>query len=162
MPEHDNVHDQEVRDALGNEAILATRVEPKASYSIFVYPGTALPDAYRPMIYSKWLRSLRYGNPYFKMIAPKAYWSMYHAYITHILARSEIRIAALTDDPDVSLGFSSSRPHILDYVHVHRDHRHCGIARKLIPSGVTMFTHITKTWELIWDKHPEWEFNPFA
>jgi GNAT superfamily N-acetyltransferase len=117
------------------------------------------------MIFSKWLRSLRYGNDYFRLIDPDEYWKAYNAYIKSILMRGDtmVRIASLTEDADVALGFSVVRGAVLDYVHVHKDFRKKGIGRILVPKNIKVITHLTKTGLSIWgSKYPKWKFNPFA
>lgn len=116
------------------------------------------------MVYSKWLRSLKYGNDYFKLIYPTAYFRVYQKYIEAMLLRPGcvVRLAVLTEDPDVVLGFSISRAHILDYVHCHKDARRLGIATALCNFEITMITHLTKTGMIIWNKKlPKAVFNPF-
>src|ERR1700677_1012158 len=106
----------------------------QATYSIITYPGSSVPEAYTNLIYSKWLRSLRYGNDYFKLIDSEAYYDVYHKYIESILAKTntQVKLAVLTDDKDVVLGWSVSRDKTLDYVHIHKDHRRQGIATSLV------------------------------
>lgn len=136
-----------------------------ATYSIIVYSGAKLPEQYKPIIFSRWLRSLRYGNEYFKKIRPSVYWDVYHRYIERLLLQGHttVRMAVLTQDPDVVLGYAVTRGHILDYVHVHRDMRKMGIAKSLIPPGITDITHLTKDATPIWKyKCKTWGFNPFA
>lgn len=148
-----------------------------SAYTVVQYSGKDLPASYRGLIYSKWLRSLRHGNDYFKLIDGKSYYESYSAYISMLLLKPEcvVRLAVLADDRDVVLGFSVSRGTVLDYVHVLRirlkvptgfdvtDYRRHGIGTKLIPKGIDTFTHITKTWLIVWgNKFPQWRFNPFA
>ncbi len=137
------------------------------SYSIIVFPGSKLPSQYIPMLFSRWLRSLRFGNPLFKKVRSKDYFRNYHTYIEKLLSKpdSQVRLAVLSDDHDVVLGFSVSREDVLDYVHVHTDYRKIGIGAKLIPEGITTFTHLTETATNIWqynEKYKELKFNPFA
>jgi GNAT superfamily N-acetyltransferase len=117
------------------------------------------------MIYAKWLRSLRFGNDYFKLIDSDDYYLTYHRYITNLLAQpaATVRLAVLSDDRDVVLGFSVTRGNILDYVHVHKDHRRCKIGTHLIPCGIDTITHVTKSALPIWNnKYSNWKFNPFS
>lgn len=137
-----------------------------ASYVVRSSDAFNLPASYRNLIFAKWLRSLRYGNDLFRLIDPAAYYPAYHKFITAILGHADcvIRLAVLSDEHDVVLGFSVSRGEILDYVHVHRDMRRQGIARKLLPDDITTFTHITKNAQAILKKQPKvvWKFNPFV
>lgn len=139
--------------------------EQLASYKIITAQAASVTSSYRNLIYSKLLRSLRFGNDYFKLIDSDAYYQRYNLYITHLLAKPEMLVsyAVLSDDPDVVLGFSIHRGNILDYVHVHKDNRKLGIATKLIPTYAEVFTHITKSWEPVWrKKYPDMKFNPFV
>jgi GNAT superfamily N-acetyltransferase len=139
-------------------------VEDKAYYQVIAYMRARLPKTYEPMVYSKWLRSLRYGNDYFKLINQNAYYEAYHRYIEHILAHKDcwVRMAVLSDDTDTVLGWAVGRGTILDYVHVHRDYRRIGIASSLLPKDVSRITHVTKNGISFWTaKCPEAVFNPF-
>ncbi len=135
--------------------------------SIHKYPAKHLPPQYKSLVFSKWLRSFRFGNPDFEKINSDEYFKHYHLFIENLMNKpdSVIRLAVLTDDRDVVLGFSVSREDVLDYIHVHRDHRKQGIGSMLVPEGTTTFSHITKTATEIWLKVPRYKklkFNPFA
>lgn len=87
-----------------------------------------------------------------------------------------IKLAVLTEDKDVVLGFSVSREDVLDYIHVHKDSRKDaemlidgkvvkfpgGIGKKLLPKPLTTFTHLTKIALIIWqtEKYKHLKFNP--
>jgi GNAT superfamily N-acetyltransferase len=136
-----------------------------STYSVLSFPAQDIPKDYLPLIFSKWLRSLRYGNDMFKLIDVDAYYRTYHHYIGLILQRVDavVRLAVLTDDKDVVLGFSVSHGSVLDYVHVHKDQRRQGIGMALLPLGIDTISHVTKTGLSIWgSKFREWKFNPFA
>lgn len=137
------------------------------TYSIIVFPASKIPQTFLPLIFSKWLRSLRFGNHLFEAVDSDIYYKVYHVYIENLLKKpdSVVRLAVLSDDPDIVLGFSVSREDVLDYVHVHKDHRKTGIGTKLIPEGITTMTHLTKTAINIWqnkNRYKQWKFNPFA
>lgn len=139
------------------------------TYSVIVYPSAELPALYNALIYSKWLRSLRFGNPLFKKMESNEYYKNYHLYLENLLKKpdSVVRLAALTDDRDVVLGFAVSREDVLDYVHVHKDYRKIGIGSALFPKSTTTFTHITMTALKIWQENERYKslnlkFNPFA
>ena len=145
-------------DGQGN----GTQEAPKASYSVLKYDGYSLPEQYKALVYSKWLRSLRYGNEYFKLIDQESYFKVYHQFIEVLLAHHKtiVRLAVITDSPDTVLGFSVMWPGILHYVHVHADQRKQGIAKTLCKDFKTI-THITNDGLKIWGKYPEVKFNPF-
>jgi GNAT superfamily N-acetyltransferase len=135
----------------------------EASYQIISYKAGALPKQYQAMVYSKWLRSLRYGNDYFRLIDGDAYFNAYHLYLENILAKASIRLSVLSDDRDVVLGFSVHRGSILDYIHVQKDYRKQGIGLALLPPDITIITHLTRKGMTFWSsKLPKAKFNPFA
>ena len=153
---------------MGDQVIHAETTEPQgvlSTYTVIAYRGQALPEDYRSMIYSRWLRSLRHGNDFMRLIVPQAYYTAYQKLITAILNLPEttVRIAVLSEDHDVALGFSVSRGTILEYVHVHKDQRKRGIGTNLVPKDTDTITHLTKTGLAIWGtKYGKWKFNPFA
>jgi GNAT superfamily N-acetyltransferase len=137
------------------------------TYSIIVFKASDLPKSYEPMLYSRWLRSLRTGNQTFKKISSNAYFENYHKFISNLLNKPDslVRLAVLSDDHDVVLGFAVSREDVLDYIHVHTDYRRIGIGTALVPEGITTFSHITVTAIIIWQKNQKYkhlQFNPFA
>ena len=138
--------------------------QEKASYQIIAWMSPDLPDSYKPMLFSKWLRSLRYGNDYFKLMASREYFTWYHTFIEFLLRKrgSMVRLAVLHDDHTVVLGFAVVRGNTVDYIHVHKDYRRKGIAKALLPKDVRYITHLTKTGMGFWNTAcPEAEFNPF-
>lgn len=115
------------------------------------------------MIFSKWLRSLRFGNEYFKLIDSDSYYHSYHIYINQLLQRPSVfvHLAVLSDDHDVVLGFSVMELGVLHYVHVHKDQRKQGIGTNLAKDFHTI-THLTHIGVSIWNKkYPKVRFNPF-
>lgn len=145
----------------------AAESEVKPSYSILVFNASKLPSKYLPLIYSRWLRSLRFGNNLFRRITSHQYYKHYHYYIEKLMSKPDclVRLAVLSDDHDVVLGFSVSREDVLDYIHVHSDYRMNRIGTSLVPEGITTFTHFTTIAIDIWNRDPKynkWNFNPFA
>jgi hypothetical protein len=121
-------------------------VQKGTTYTILTYPANQLPANYTSMIFSKWLRSLRNGNEYFKIIDTTAYHANYHRYIEVLMARpnSLISIAVLSDAPDTALGWSMTELDTLHYVYVFPDNRKIGIAQTLIPHNINTISHLTK------------------
>lgn len=136
------------------------------SYQIISFKGKELPQAYTGLVYARWLRSFRRGNDFLLKSDPAQYFKHYHAYIERLLNHedSEVRLAVLSDDHDVVLGFAVTRWPILDYVHVQINHRRHGVAKKLVPPGIITITHLTKLATGIWDKKykDQMRFNPYA
>lgn len=136
------------------------------TYSIVKYLSSNLPTTFTGMIYSKWLQSLYYGNKAIRQIPRKTYFEKYHQYIDNLLKKpdSTIRLAVLSDDPDIALGFSVSREDVLDYIYVNVECRRTGIAKCLMPGNITTFTHLTKWMNPMWPNNPKYRhlvFNPF-
>jgi hypothetical protein len=134
------------------------------SYTVLAFEGSHLPENYKALVYSKWMRSLRYGNSYFKLTSSDEYFAAYNRFIEGLLLSegSKVRLAVLTNDPDVVLGFSVSRPDVLDYVHVQKDQRKQGIATSLTNFPFTFITHLTQDGLSIWgSKLKNVRFNPF-
>lgn len=157
VPDNSVVHDQKVSDPVG--------FEPLSSYTVLSFPGPALPESYKDLIYAGWLKSYRFGNDYFKLIDPDHYYAMYPQYIARTLGLKDttIRLGVLTDDRDVVLGFSVSRQNILDYIYVNKPYRRTGIGTKLLPENIDTFTHLTRTALTVWgSKYGKWKFKPFA
>ena len=139
-------------------------VEEKASYSVIPYLGSQLPDNYRNMILAKWLRTLRFGNDFFKLVESDSYFESYQKYIKTLIYRPQciIRLAVLTDEPDTCLGFSVSEPNILHYVWVEKDNRKIGVAKSLTQFPFKYITHLTRAGISIWNnKFPDAKFDPF-
>lgn len=138
--------------------------EDTETYSIIEYPGESLPEAYQGLVRAKWLHSLRYGTEFFKKMAPSSYYAEYGYVIHKTLLNPECRVklAVLSDDHDVVLGFLVYRDDKLDYVYVHKDNRRIGIATSMLPKGITQISNLTRTAVTIWEKkYGYWVFNPF-
>lgn len=149
---------------MGDKALATTPNDIQETYSVLAYPAKDLPKQYTNMVKSKWMRSLRYGNDYFKMVDSNQYYFAYQRYIDMLLQRHNavIRLAVLSDDHDVVLGWSMIRDDKLDYVWVDAMQRNKGIATALVPVPINTFTHMTKAALSIWTKKLSHAiFNPF-
>jgi hypothetical protein len=138
---------------------------PDDSYSIVRFEGDQLPEQYSNMVLSQFLRSLRNGNDYFKLMDSKAYYKTYGAYVESLLARPNmtIAIAALSSDKDVVLAWSLSEPGKLHYVFCKPDYRRNGIATSILPKNIEILTHLTTLGTSMWSsKYPHAKFNPFT
>lgn len=117
------------------------------------------------MLFAEFLRSLRWGNEYFRLIDSEPYFQVYHAYFSVLLNRPEalVKIAVLSDDDDVALGWCLVEIDKVHYVYVKKDYRKIGIARTLISEPFSRFSHVTKTVLSLWPaKFPDAKFNPFC
>lgn len=135
-----------------------------SSYSVLAFPAKDTPENYRNFVLSKWMRTLRHGNDYFKLTDSDSFYSAYDKYLKHLLLRPDcvLRIAALSDDRDVALGFSVVEKDTLHYVYVQKEQRNRGIARSLVPKGITTISHLTKAGMSVWhNKLSHAVFDPF-
>ena len=135
-----------------------------SSYSIITVPFEKL-DPYRGAITARWRDTLKFGNDMMKLTKMSTYKRAYTKHIANILDQpsSEVRLAVLTEDHDVVLGFSVSRGHVLDYVHVMHEYKRNGIGTRLVPKGITTVSHLTHIGLTIMaKKYPEWEIDLFA
>jgi len=133
------------------------------SYIVFTCSREKL-DPYVAFIYSKWLRSLRYGSEHFRLVDSGAFYHQEHRKIGKILEHddAEIRLATLSDDLDVVLGFSVTEHDHLHYVYVHKDQRNLGIGKSLVPDDIKTFGNLTKLGQIVWQKSiPDLKFNPY-
>ncbi len=173
MAQTDNkVPNPEVRAQARDKVLGAAPVEPplekrkeESSYSVIAYLGQSLPKNYEGLVFAKWLRTLRQGNSFFKLAEPASYYAHYQLYISKILNSpgAIVRLAVLTEDPDVVFGFSVSRGEILDYVYVHKDARRKHVGKSLVNFDFKFVTHLTTVGMTIWAaKYPEVQFDPFA
>lgn len=141
------------------------------SYSI-IEMKTAGPlfEPYKALVLATWLNSMKHGNDFFGLADSKTYYEVYSKVILSLLKRSETRarLAVLSDDKDVVVGWTVFDGKVLHFIYVIRGGkeeeggRHQGIATSIFPEGVEMFTHITKIGKAIWKKkYKELKFNPF-
>jgi len=127
---------------------------------------TAVPNDI-PLIFSSWLKGIRFGNPAYEALPSKEYYAEMHALINSILQLPEtvVTVACLKDDPDTILGYSvatfesdpldsGSRAMTLHWVFVKRAWRHIGIGGDLTPLTTTRITMVTKAVQKIVDNYP--------
>lgn len=140
-------------------------MESQVTFEVRRFQGPDLRiGPYRNLIFSTFLNTLRYGNPWFERIDCRAYYAAYQRMLEALLSRQDctVRIAVLSDDPDVAVGWSISRPNVLDYVFVKRDGRRQGIGRALLPPSFAAVTHLTTLGEMLKETHfPDVKFDPF-
>jgi hypothetical protein len=139
--------------------------DDSSSYSLIYFSGNDIPECYRGLIYSRWLRSNRYGNLFFKMTISQSYYQHHKLRIDSILNHQEcaVKLAVLSDDHDVVLGFSVSRNEILDYVHVHYVQRLQKIASNLVPKNIKCVTHWTYQGErFLTKRYGGFTLDPYA
>lgn len=118
-------------------------------------------------ILNSWLYGFKEGCEYFRLIEKDAYKDKYGQVIHNILEResTDIKIICLKEDQNIIVGYSITelRPPfiILHWMYVKQDWRNNGIARMLVPEGLTHATHLTKIGKALLKRHPDVSFNPF-
>lgn len=120
-----------------------------------------VPDDFNFVI-ATWLQGLYHGNDFFKMVEKEAYFNRYHEVLEKLIPLSKIKVAALSEDPDVILGYcvTSSHSPTLHWVFVKEAWRKIGIAKDLIPKNITHYSHFSTVGLSAFQKH-QWQFNPF-
>lgn len=116
---------------------------------------TAVPNDI-PLIFSSWLKGIRFGNPAYEALPSKEYYAEMHALINSILQLPEtvVTVACLKDDPDTILGYSVATGNTLHWVFVKRAWRHIGIGGDLTPLTTTRITMVTKAVQKLVDNYP--------
>lgn len=139
--------------------------EEASSLTILSFPGIELPEQYFNFVRSRYLRSLRDGCDFFKKMHAKCYYDTQPPFFLTLISRPgvSIRLAVLSDDPDVALGFSIvDNTGLLHYVYVGKDFRKQGIGKALAPGPYRILTHYTKAVLPLSRKFPGAVFNPYA
>lgn len=146
------------------ELEIGTNGVEACTYSVISFPASQLPASYQSFVRSKWKRTLRHGNDYFKLTDSDSFFANYERFLNHLFARPGcvLRLAVLTEDPDITLGFSLIEGGTLHYVYVQHEQRNRGIGRSLVPVKIHTITHLTKAGMSLWhNKMPHAIFDPF-
>lgn len=114
----------------------------------------------KAFIYSTFLRGVYYGHPFFTAIEKSAFFAHYPRVLDKLLSVADVQVLCLSEDQDLILGFSITRPNIIDYVFVKPAWRKQGLAKLLLPGTYEYVTHITRPGEAI-AKSKKLKVNPF-
>jgi len=138
-----------------------------SAHQILTFAGTdpALKQ-YEDYLFVTYLKSLRYGNEWFKAIDAKIYYQVHHQGFENLLKRPQalIKLAVLSDDPDIVISWALIEGKTLHYVHTKAniEARRLGIAKSLIPNDIDTITHLTKIGLAIFKKYQKKiKFNPY-
>lgn len=119
----------------------------------------------KSFILSTFLKGLKFGSDFFKEIDNDAYFKNYQKIIESLISqpKTEVKVACLTEDPDVILGYSihDKDGSTVHFVFVKSAWRGVKIAKALVPKTATTATHITKIGLSLVRKRGI-KFNPFA
>ena len=136
------------------------------TYKVLTFRGAELPDQYLGLVVSRWVRTLKYGSDWFKLVDPASYWRSYPPFIASILQRPNtiVKIAVIADDPDVAFAFAVLEAEALHYVHVQKDGRRQGIATEILKNlSILKVTHLTRTGVAFWvARLSTAKFDPFV
>ncbi len=116
-----------------------------------------------PFIFSTWLKGLRWGNEYHKLVDQDAYFKGQHRVIEKILQdpKTEIKVACLIDAPEVIVAYAVYTGDTLHWVKSKSDWKNIGLAKDLVPKSITTVSNVTKVALSILKKHPNVLFNPY-
>lgn len=116
----------------------------------------------KPFILATWLKGLKFGNSWFKLIDDKVYFQVYHSVVETIITKPgvDIKVACLKEDPSVIIGYGVFEGSKIHWMHVKKLWRGIGVARDLIPPTITTATHLSDAGKSILLKRG-WVFNPF-
>lgn len=128
-----------------------------------LYTIRAYKDEDKNFILATFLRGLYYGNEFYNLIPKPVFMSNYDRVGDALIKNATIKIACLTDDPDVILGYSilSKDGRVLHWCFVKSSFRQQGIAKSLVPYNFTNFTHFTSLGLILAKKFNNLTFNPF-
>lgn len=136
-------------------------------YKIISLAGTdpAL-AAYTDYLFVTYLKSLRFGNDFFREIDSDTYYAIHHQLLENTLKKPDVvvKLAVLPDDPDIVISWALIEKNVLHYVHTKAniEARKLGIAKSLIPEGIDTITHLTKIGLAIFKKYKnKIKFNPY-
>ncbi len=115
-------------------------------------------------IYATMLRGLYHGCELYGLIEKEAFYSNYEQVLAKLLLKPvlELKIACLTLEPEVILGYALAEPGVLHFVYIKSPFRGQNIAKQLLAScsEIRFVTHLTKSGNAIRLKKG-WVYNPF-
>lgn len=107
------------------------------------------------LVYSTWRNSAYYGSVEAKADGNAAHWfKKMSVHIKGVLDYATVRIACLSDDPTVIIGYSIWTGSHLHWIYVKVDYRCKGVGKLLFPKGIdTVTDQQTKIGQVIAKKH---------
>lgn len=114
-------------------------------------------------ILSTFLRGLYYGDSWFSLIPKDLFMSEYKRVVETLVARGNIKVACLPDDPDTIIGYSilSQDFQTVHWAYVKKNWRKNGVAKSLLPQHPTAVSHLTEVGKQLLPKLHNPIFNPF-
>lgn len=117
----------------------------------------------RSFVMATFLKGLYYGEMGLELVPKDIFMANYRKVAEMLIARSQVKIACLKEDPDVILGYSILSPDFqgIHWVYVKSAWRSRGIARSLTPQFPSYATHMTKLGRSLMSKFENFIYNPF-
>lgn len=103
----------------------------------------------KPFILATWLKGLRYGNSKYQGLDSAVYFKFYHSLFSSVLNMATVKVACLTEDLSIILGYAIFDASNLYWVHVKKAWRNIHIASSLIPKTIKTVSYTTKIGEAI-------------
>lgn len=118
------------------------------------------------LVVDSWLQSLRHGDAAQRRLSRGAYLVGQRQVIDRLLARSEVRVAAWSQDPELVFGWACVEPArcVVHYVYVKHRYRQRGVARVLLADLVgrpCRYTHETLILTRAIQLPVGWVFDPY-
>ena len=122
-------------------------------------------------IYSSWIKNYKNSSYFAKRIKTKIFCDGCHNVITHILAKSGVKVfvACTKEDHDTIIGYLVCEPakNKAHYFYVKAAFRGMGVAKTLLNAARLnlnglVFTHWTFPVDGIFNKNPEMIYDPYA
>lgn len=112
------------------------------------------------IIYSTWPKGAYYGAVEIPKGSKKQWFKQFYAHVKHCLESSEVRIAALTEDPSIIIGYVIINGPTLEWAYVKETFRLQGICRLLLLNReIKDIANVTKIGRYIAKKHQIGEQN---
>lgn len=110
-------------------------------------------DRDQAFIYGTWRNSSYHSAEVKPEEIPKIFFSQMTKKIRETLDVAQVKIACLSDDPQLIIGYSIARGDHLDFIYVKDDYREKGIGQMLMPKDIkTVTKHLTKIGKILVDK----------
>lgn len=117
-------------------------------------------------IQATFIKSMKSESSLGRSCSPRVFFAEFTRVIDHILAKSEILIACVKEDPGIILGYLIYEQNVIHYAFTKAAFRRLDIARDLIRHAFpdqksVLFSQNTNSSKKICEKYPELIFNPF-
>lgn len=110
-------------------------------------------------VFATWLKSLYYGNSWFREIEKEHFMTVYRTVISKLVRESVVEVACLSDDPNVLIGYMVHSGPTLHYIYVKKAWRQFGVAKLLV--GDKKFHTTSHLTNLGLKLKKDLAFNPF-